>query len=412
MEPELSIIVPTHNRSKSLDRCLKSLERTFHHEIERLEVLVVLNNCSDNSPQVARQYGFVRTIESTSTSFSLARNQGAEAACADLLAFIDDDTTTERSFLDHVVKIFKNPEVGMIAGRIEPQFEVLPPPWVTRLQDRRNGLSLFSPNPPIASESHSSEDFEVGGACGPLLLVRKSVLVEAGGFPADTLGVESDDGEIGFTKLYVGPGDFGLSKECQRLGYRIIYSPQVALWHHIPEIRLRPEFWGARFFGEGMFKAQWIIHQKAERKESRKARELFSYRFLRGYGYRRPGEPSHIDTDLAELLGQLATTAILKRQSDLARKIWAFAETGLIKSDLPVMLGNPAFRAFLTIANHDWGSFSYSRWLRFLQRTFIRALVTDWRSFRILRLLASISVFRVLSRFPFFRWNFRSSASH
>jgi len=412
MGPELSIIVPTHNRSKSLDRCLKSLEITFHDEIERLEVLVVLNNCSDNSAQVARKYGFVRTIESTSTSFSLARNQGAEAAFADLLAFIDDDTTTERSFLDQVVKVFENPEVGMIAGRIEPQFEVPPPLWVIRLQDRRNGLSLFSPNPPIEFESHPSEAFEVGGACGPLLIVRKRVLVEAGGFPADTLGVESDDGEIGFTKLYVGPGDFGLSKECIELGYRVMYSPEVMLWHHIPEIRLRPEFWGARFFGEGMFKAQWIIHEREKRKESRTARELFRYRLLRGYGYRRPGEPSHIDTDLAELLGQLATTVILKRQSDLARKIWAFAETGLVKSDLPLMMSNPAFRAFLEIANHDWSSFSHPRWLSYVQRTFIRALVTDWRGYKLVGLLTSISVFRVLTRIPLFRWNLRSTASH
>lgn len=99
---ELSIIVPSYNSEKFLDRCLKSIFTAvaFAPKV-KTEVIVVDNGSSDGSLEVARDFAKkspmeVRVLQCQTPGAAAARNFGAKEAKGKYLWFIDaDDTITQ-----------------------------------------------------------------------------------------------------------------------------------------------------------------------------------------------------------------------------------------------------------------------------------------------------------------------------
>ena len=233
-----SILIPTYNRCDSLARALASLQQLdFAHE--RYEVVVVDNNCTDATPQVTQQFG-ARYVKEPRLSFTVARRTGAEAARGKYLIYIDDDVTVEPQWLRAIVVAFEQDDkVGMVAGPIRGVFEQPPPDWVRR-QD------------PIMLSLYERDDAHDPPAClGPNLSIRRTAFFQVGGFPPDTLGVESQGKPGTFEKLYVGTGDSGMSYAVRHAGYTIVYAPQAITYHHIPPVRCTEGWWHSRYAGEG-----------------------------------------------------------------------------------------------------------------------------------------------------------------
>lgn len=86
-EPFFSVIVPAHNSEQYLARCLASVERQMFKDFE---LIVVCDNCQDNTAGVAKFY----TDKVITTDYGmdgLARNAGIDAARGQWLLFLDDD---------------------------------------------------------------------------------------------------------------------------------------------------------------------------------------------------------------------------------------------------------------------------------------------------------------------------------
>jgi glucosyl-dolichyl phosphate glucuronosyltransferase len=249
---DISVIIPTHNRSESLKRAIGSiLQDTIESEYE---IVVVDNNSSDDTKASVLIYeSKVNYFFEPNTSFTRARHTGAENAQGDILLYIDDDVIVLPGSIDKIVETFnKYPECGVVAGKILPKYEVEPPEWCLACEDTFNGWSLYSPD----VYPHLANGFqEVDFAAGPMMAVSKKVYDLVGGFPPDTLGVETNDGKGTFNKLYVGPGDSGLCKKTMDAGSKVYYDPQVSCYHVIPEMRFTVPFWISRMKGEA--------HQKA-----------------------------------------------------------------------------------------------------------------------------------------------------
>lgn len=91
--PELSIVIPTHNRRESLRRLLQSLERQTVPP-ERFEVIAVDDGGSDGTAdELERQsYPFaMRVLRTKGIGPAPARNLGADASEARYILFLDDD---------------------------------------------------------------------------------------------------------------------------------------------------------------------------------------------------------------------------------------------------------------------------------------------------------------------------------
>jgi glycosyltransferase involved in cell wall biosynthesis len=88
----LSIIVPTHNRPKSLVKLLESIAKQVHNNIS-FEVIVIANSKNDESLKLnLNQYDFdFKLFCSQKIGVNFARNLGIKNAKGDILFLTDDD---------------------------------------------------------------------------------------------------------------------------------------------------------------------------------------------------------------------------------------------------------------------------------------------------------------------------------
>lgn len=131
---DLSIVVPTFNRSESLDALIGDLREQAGDMA--FEILVVDNRCTDATCRTvarhARRDPRVRYLCESRPGASCARNAGIAAACAPLIAFIDDDVRPRADWAASIVRAFaEHPEVDCIGGRVEPRWPQTPPRWLT-----------------------------------------------------------------------------------------------------------------------------------------------------------------------------------------------------------------------------------------------------------------------------------------
>jgi len=84
-----SIVIPAHNESAVIGRCLSAL--TCGLETSDCEIIVVCNGCSDRTAEIARTFPRVRVLELTPASKALALNAGDRAARGSPIAYVDAD---------------------------------------------------------------------------------------------------------------------------------------------------------------------------------------------------------------------------------------------------------------------------------------------------------------------------------
>lgn len=332
---KVSVIIPTYNRSQSLERALRSIAG-LDFPREQFEVVVVDNNSSDATPEVADKFRNVgiplKYVKETRLSFTVARHTGAEAASGKILSYIDDDVIASNGWLSGLTEVFENDDkVGVVGGPILPVFESEPPEWIKRYYPMSIWLSLFD---------RGSEIHEEGGACGPNLSVRKDVLERVGGFPADTIGVEAEGRPGVVEKIYVGSGDYGLCLKVKKAGYKVMYAPRALVHHVIPPVRLTKKWWRSRLAGEGCYHALTQQYEKEESPAKLVVRGLFSIfmaaksamRFA-GCAVTKTGKERY-EFWISYFLCRARVEFALARRPDLARRLWNVALTGVQPQDI------------------------------------------------------------------------------
>ncbi len=332
---KVSVIIPTYNRSQSLERALQSVA-TLDFPREQFEVVVVDNNSSDATPEVVDKFRDVgiglKYVKETRLSFTVARHTGAEAASGKILSYIDDDVIVSSGWLSGLTEVFENDDkVGVVGGPILPVFEGELPKWIKRYYSMSIWLSLFD----CGSEIH-----EEGGACGPNFSVRKDVLQRVGGFPADTIGVEAEGRPGVVEKIYVGSGDYGLCLKVKKAGYKVMYAPKALVHHVIPPVRLTKKWWCSRLAGEGCYHALTRQYEKEEGRAKLLMRSLFSTWMASIYGMvfagnavMRTGKERY-EFMISYYLCRARVEFALTRHPDLARRLWNVALTGVLPQDI------------------------------------------------------------------------------
>ena len=92
MNPHFSIIIPAYNAENYLQRCLDSI---FSQEYADIEVIVIDDGSTDNTPQLladyAAQYPNLCVVTTTNCGMASARNRGLDNAKGDYILFVDSD---------------------------------------------------------------------------------------------------------------------------------------------------------------------------------------------------------------------------------------------------------------------------------------------------------------------------------
>jgi glycosyltransferase involved in cell wall biosynthesis len=116
-KPLVSVIIPTHNRAQLLEEALLSvLAQERAGEEFDLEILVIDDASSDNTPEVVRKYPQVQPIRlETNHGEGGARNFGIRASQGKYIAFLDDDDLMlPDRFKLQVPAMEAHPEVGVV----------------------------------------------------------------------------------------------------------------------------------------------------------------------------------------------------------------------------------------------------------------------------------------------------------
>ncbi len=211
--PEVSIIIPTHNRANQLERCLRSL-LALEYPASRLEVIVVDDGSTDGTGTLLQQLAPVfsdrgsrlRVVHHTERlGVATSRNSGAELAQSELLAYIDSDCVASPCWLAELVPAFQDAAIGAVGGMIRAYERKS---MLGRYEDVRSSLFMgarpqqVQPEGPIPYLSTAN------------LLVRRELWKQIGGFGRLTFGEDVDF--------------------CRRLlasGSRILYLPLGTVYH-------------------------------------------------------------------------------------------------------------------------------------------------------------------------------------
>lgn len=103
-QPRISVVIPAYNEERFLPRCMASIERAAARLQEPVEVIVVDNLSSDQTPAIAREGGAKVVVEGRKC-LSAIRNRGAAEAGGDFLAFIDADTRMSENMLVEIERV-------------------------------------------------------------------------------------------------------------------------------------------------------------------------------------------------------------------------------------------------------------------------------------------------------------------
>jgi len=119
-----------------IEAALTSIFKQSHpgHEVQ---VVLVDNNCSDNTVKVAQAvaHQFNRTlliVQQPTPGLIYARQAGALAATGSFVCFVDDDNILDPGYLYRAREVFSNhPEVGYIGGISRLPSNYILPGWLT-----------------------------------------------------------------------------------------------------------------------------------------------------------------------------------------------------------------------------------------------------------------------------------------
>ncbi len=97
----ISIILPTLNEGKYLDRTLRTIKgQKYKGEVE---IIVADSHSDDDTQEVARRHG-AKVVLSERLGPAVGRNRGAQVAKGDILVFLDADTIPSENLLACISK--------------------------------------------------------------------------------------------------------------------------------------------------------------------------------------------------------------------------------------------------------------------------------------------------------------------
>jgi glucosyl-dolichyl phosphate glucuronosyltransferase len=230
---KITVVICTYQRSESLAKALSSLSVQVLPNSVEWEVLVVDNNSSDTTREVAQLFchqhpaRFRYTFEPKQGK-SHALNRAVREARGEIVAFTDDDVIVEPTWLQNLTASLQGGEWTGVGGRTLPEQGFVPPRWLA-LENRYALAPLAIFDKGLTRCELKEPPF------GNNMAYRKWVIEKYGGFRADlgpragsSMPQKSEDSEFGNRLLAAGE--------------RFCYEPNAIVYHCVPRERIEKEY--------------------------------------------------------------------------------------------------------------------------------------------------------------------------
>ena len=251
---KLSIIIPTYNRAASLRKTLLSLVNAELPPNFEVEVTVVDNNSTDETPQIVEEMKEYFSAIKLGYLFekqqgrSFALNAGIKIADGDLLSGVDDDEEIEKNWLVEVEKTFRQrwDEIDFLSGKILPNMEIEPPVWVEPLKpgvlcwrDFGDEEWVYDEKTPMLTGGHG--------------IFKADIFKEVGEYN-ENVGASG--------KGFISGEDEVFYEQLLKNKKRGIYNPKLIIYHFVPAYRLDKNYFRQWVFGVGISRNLADIHYK------------------------------------------------------------------------------------------------------------------------------------------------------
>lgn len=104
-----------YNEAPRLAACLRAIAQ---QTCRPYEVIVVDNNSTDNTVQIANSFPFVRLLHEPRQGVVHARTTGFDAANGDIIGRIDGDTVLSADWVESVQYLFAETDVDAVTGKM------------------------------------------------------------------------------------------------------------------------------------------------------------------------------------------------------------------------------------------------------------------------------------------------------
>lgn len=204
-QPEITVVVPTHNRAEQLRQCIRALKVAADKAPTRVEIIVVDDGSRDATPEAVHEFeraGVVRGLRrEVGGGPARARNLGWRAGTGSLVAFTDDDCEVDPGWLCALTtRVAGTSElVAAVGGRVLPA-------RADRVSAYMTLHRILEPPPSLRYVVTANSIF------------RRSALERVGGFNE---AIEAPGGE-----------DPGLCLQLGRIGYTFEFEPAAMVTHH------------------------------------------------------------------------------------------------------------------------------------------------------------------------------------
>ena len=235
-----SIGIQTYNRSEYLGRTLGSLLGLVGSTEAEYEIVVVDNNCTDNTSEIVNSLmpkfnGRLRFVSEEKQGLSYCRNRIIQESSAEIIAYIDDDVKVDPQWLVALTKAYSRwSDAAAVGGKSYLIFEHQRPTWLGRAEAEKLSELDLGDKPILLGKDQS--------LFGLNMSFKREIVQKVGWHRTDL-------DRIG--KRLISGGEVDFINRIKSAGEKGYYDPDILVGHYVPKERMSKTWFLERIFWEG-----------------------------------------------------------------------------------------------------------------------------------------------------------------
>jgi glycosyltransferase involved in cell wall biosynthesis len=237
--PQICAIICTYNRDRYLGLAIDSL---LEQDFGDFEILVVDNASTDSTRSVVEARlsdPRLRYLYEPNLGLSVARNTGAQAATAPILAYLDDDAIASPHWLSSLAAAYEqDAKLAIAGGKVTLIWTdgLVAPPWLSgELAGNLGAYDLGAQRLNIETAGLTPRGLNYS--------VRQTFLAQIGGFDPQL-------GRVGTNLL--SNEELHMTALALEKGWRVAYLPEALVAHHVAPDRVAPGWFLKRGWWQGI----------------------------------------------------------------------------------------------------------------------------------------------------------------
>ncbi|MEF8907491.1 MAG: glucosyl-dolichyl phosphate glucuronosyltransferase [Haloarculaceae archaeon] len=242
----VSVVVCEHTLDR-YDDLREAAESVLGQTHDDVELVLVADGSEDVCVRLREDYGdhpdTVVRCNDENVGLLESRNNGAEAATGDVVAFLDDDAVADEEWVAELVAVYEAHDVPAVGGRMTPAWVAGKPGFLPAEFYWLVGVTHRGYGP----DGDPDEAGEVRNTFGSNISFRRAVFLELGGFETGIGGRQGDANLQG--------GETELCARMERAhGHGVYYTPDAEVAHKVFDYRTDLAWLVDRAFWQGYSK--------------------------------------------------------------------------------------------------------------------------------------------------------------